>query len=103
MFDEVDDDDDDDDDELLEPDEPLLPESDLIETTQSKETDLETNKHQRRLKQLKKLLNKLTMHFVWKMHTLSRNYGFIIKVLAHERKCLDGPLNADLKESKSSM
>lgn len=99
MFDEVNDDDDV---ELSEPDEPLIAESALYTTT-SKKKDVKNNKNRKRFFQVKKFLNKLLMQFVWKMHKLSRKYSYVLKVLQQERKLLNGPLNTDLYESKSSM
>ncbi|CAO1373323.1 unnamed protein product [Diamesa tonsa] len=73
MFDEVHDDDDDyDDDMLSETEEPLVTKSDLNKST-SKKNDFEINKNQKRLMQVKRFLNKLTMHFVCKIHKLSHS------------------------------
>lgn len=94
MFDEVYDDEDD---ILSETEEPLVTESDLNEATQ------DNNLERKRRMQVKKFLNKLTMQFVCKIHKLSRKYSYVIRILSHERKLLDGPLNADVIEPKSSM
>lgn len=94
MFDEVYDEEDD---ILSETGEPLVTESNLNEAT-SKDNNLK-----RKRREVKKFLNKITMQFVCKIHKLSRKYSYVIRILSHERKLLDGPLNADLIEPKSSM
>lgn len=96
MFDEIDDDEDDD--ILSETDEPLVTISDLNETDINSGID----KNQTRLMRVRRFLNKLTMQFVCKIHKLSRKYSYVIRILAHERKLLDGPLIADLIEPKST-